>query len=78
MATPSKKGKYHYEANDIVDDQLFEVVTKHVNVANIGTFGQRISEDSWLDPFAGQLERVSKIPFEWLAKIERFMRNICV
>ena len=76
MATPSKKGKYLYEANDIVDDQLFEVVTKHVNIANIGTFGQRISEDSPLDPFAGQLERVSTIPFEWLAKIERFMRNI--
>ena len=76
MATLSKQGKYLYEANDIVNDQLFEVVKKHMNIANIGTFGQRISQDSPLDPFAGQLERVSIIPFEWLAKTERFMRNI--
>ena len=67
MATPSKKGKYLYEANDVVDDQLFEVVTKHVNIDSIDTFGQIIGEDEPTDPFEGQPERVSINLFEWLS-----------
>ena len=73
MATPSKKGKYLYEANDLVDDQLFEVVRNHVNIDHVGIFGQRIGEEEPLDLFAGPPERVSTFPFEWLAKI--FVRS---
>ena len=64
MATSSKKGKYLYEANDLVDDFLFNEVTKHLNVDKIGVFGPKIDEDLPFEPLTveGQTQRVSTIP----------------
>ena len=52
MATPSKRRKYLYEADDLVDEFLFNVVTKHVNIENISLFGLKFGEDLPTDPFA--------------------------
>ena len=63
MATASKKGKYLYEANDLVDDFLFNEVTKHLNVDKIGVFGLKVAEELPFEPWTGegQTQRVSTI-----------------
>ena len=70
MATPSKKGKYLYEANDLVDEFLFNEVANHVNPDFISRFGLKFYSDLPYDQFAreGQTEGVSKILTIFLVK----------
>ena len=50
MATPSKRGKYLYESNDLVDDFLFNVVIKHVNIDKISDFTRHFEIELIADP----------------------------
>ena len=64
MATASKKGKYLYEEDDLLDDFLFNEVAKHLNGDKIGVFGLKIAEDLPFESLTGegQTQRVSTIP----------------
>ena len=64
MATASKKRKYLYEEDDLVDDFLFSEVAKHLNGDKIGVFGLKIDEDLPFESLTreGQTQRVSTIP----------------
>ena len=50
MATPSKKGRYLYEADDFVDDFLFNEVAKHVKIDQIGAFVRTFREQETIEP----------------------------
>ena len=70
MATPSKKGKYSYEGNDLVDEFLFNLVTNHVNIDIISLFGLKFGEDLPIDPLAAedQVQQVNQIPSLFMVK----------
>ena len=70
MATPSKKGKYLYEANDLVDNFLFNVVIKHVNIDKISDFARHFEIEQIADPLT-QEAQVSKFLIHLVAECFR-------
>ena len=72
MATPSKKGKYLYEANDLVDDFLFNKVVKHVNIEHIEAFGLKLGGHVLVDPSAGEVHAVSRISFGFVENYRNY------
>ena len=70
MATPSKRGKYLSEANDLLDNFLFNVVIKHVNVDKINDFARHFEIELIADPLT-QEARVSKFLIHLVAECFR-------
>ena len=50
MATPSKRGKYLYDVNDLLDNFLFNVVIKHVNIDKVSDFARHFGIELIADP----------------------------
>ena len=69
MATTSKRLKYFYEPNDLVNAFLFDKVAKHVNIESKGAFELKLGGDAPFDPFTETTQLVST------AKIEHKVKN---
>ena len=61
MATPSKRGKYLFEANDLVDDFIFNVVIKHVNTDQIRNFARHFGLEFDFLPTTDQLTTEAQV-----------------
>ena len=62
MATPSKKGKYLYKADDLVDDFLFDEVAKDLKIDQIGAFVRTFREEETIEPLTWE-EQTRKVSY---------------